>query len=331
MSMKLLAGSLFATALALSWSAPGLADPARPLLLAQASQSAEDIFWQSVQNSTDPAMFQAYLDQVANGTFKGVYKPLAEIKLKALDKAAAPATPATETTAQDRATPPPATEPATPPPPAQTAQDTVSSPDIEACDRAAAHAMDEQKPANLPGVTFDKLDTSAAITACLKATQLADAPPREFFQLGRSYDKAGNYKEAMVAYKAAMEKGHKRAIYNVATGLMKTQRGVKKDPAAALALMERAVDEKVMFALSGLGDYYRLGVGGRRNYPKAIDYYNQAIAAGDSQGYVGLAIMTYDGTGVPRNRNKACDLWQKGSSLGDVNAADYSKRYCRYR
>ncbi|OCC01134.1 hypothetical protein BA190_30465 [Labrys sp. WJW] len=331
MSMKLLAGSLFATALALSWSVPGLADPARPLLLAQASQSAEDIFWQSVQNSTDPAMFQAYLDQVANGTFKGVYKPLAEIKLKALGKAAAPATPATETTAQDRATPPPATEPATSPPPAQTAQDTVSSPDIEACDRAAAHAMDEQKPANLPGVTFDKLDTSAAITACLKATQLADAPAREFFQLGRSYDKAGNYKEAMVAYKAAMEKGHKRAIYNVATGLMKTQRGVKKDPAAALALMERAVDEKVMFALSGLGDYYRLGVGGRRNYPKAIDYYNQAIAAGDSQGYVGLAIMTYDGTGVPRNRNKACDLWQKGSSLGDVNAADYSKRYCRYR
>ncbi|MFC2248842.1 tetratricopeptide repeat protein [Labrys portucalensis] len=331
MSMKLLAGSLIATALALSWSAPGLADPARPLRLAQASQSAEDIFWQSVQNSTDPAMFQAYLDQVANGTFKGIYKPLAEIKLKALGKAAAPSTPAPETTAQDRATPPPATEPTTSSPPAQTAQDGALSPDIEACDRAAAHAMDEQKPANLPGVTFDKLDTSAAITACLRATQLADAPAREFFQLGRSYDKAGNYKEAMVAYKAAMEKGHKRAIYNVATGLMKNQRGVKKDPAAALALMERAADEKVMFALSGLGDYYRLGVGGRRNYPKAIDYYNQAIAAGDSQGYVGLAIMTYDGTGMPRNRNKACDLWQKGSSLGDVNAADYSKRYCRYR
>ncbi|PRH84962.1 hypothetical protein C5L14_23690 [Labrys okinawensis] len=334
MSMKLLAGPLFATALALSWSAPGLADHARPLLLAQASQSAEDIFWQSVQNSTDPAMFQAYLDQVANGTFKGVYKPLADIKLKALGKAAAPAipmAPAAETTAQDRATPPPATEAATSSPSAQTGRDVPTSPDIEACDRAAAHAMDEQKPANLPGVTFDKLDTSAAITACLKATKLADAPAREFFQLGRSYDKAGNYKEAMVAYKAAMEKGHKRALYNVATGLMKNQRGVKKDPAAALALLERAADEKVMFALSGLGDYYRLGVGGRRNYPKAIDYYNQAIATGDSQGYVGLAIMTYDGTGVPRNRNKACDLWQKGSSLGDVNAADYSKRYCRYR
>ena len=330
MSMKLLAGSLIAAALTLAWGSPGLAGPARPLLLAQSSQSAEDIFWQSVQNSTDPAMFQAYLDQVANGTFKGVYKPLAEIKLRALGKTAAPATPAPETTAQDRTTPPPATEPATPPP-AQTAQDAASSPDIEACDRAAAHAMDDQKPANLPGVTFDKLDTSAAITACLRATKLADAPSREFFQLGRSYDKAGNYKEAMVAYKAAMEKGHKRAIYNVATGLMKTQRGVKKDPAAALALMERAVDEKVMFALSGLGDYYRLGVGGRRNYPKAIDYYNQAMAGGDSQGYVGLAIMTYDGTGVPRNRNKACDLWQKGSSLGDSNAADYSKRYCRYR
>ena len=67
---------------------------------------------------------------------------------------------------------------------------------------------------------------------------------------------------------------------------------------------------------------------GRRIVDAAL---HQAIAAGDSQGYVGLAIMTYDGTGMPRNRNKACDLWQKGSSLGDVNAADYSKRYCRYR
>lgn len=334
MSTRILRASLVAGALALSLDASAWANADRPLLLAQANQSTEDIFWQSIQNSTDPAMFQAYLDQVANGTFKGAYKPLAEIKMKTLGKATAPTAPAPPpaATTQDRATPPAAPEPATvSSPPAQAAQDVASSPDIEACDRAAAHAMDEQKPANLPGVTFDKLDTSAAITACLRATQLADAPAREFFQLGRSYDKAGNYREAMVAYKAAMERGHKRAIYNVATGMMKTQRGVKKDPAAALALMERAVEEKVMFALSGLGDYYRLGVGGRRNYPKAIDYYNQAIAAGDSQGYVGLAIMTYDGTGVPRNRNKACDLWQKGSSLGDVNAADYSKRYCRYR
>lgn len=330
MSMKLLAGSLIATALALSWTAPGLADPARPLLLAQASQSAEDIFWQSVQNSTDPAMFQAYLDQVASGTFKGVYKPLAEIKLRALGKAAAPATPAPEATTQDRGTPAPATEPAPSSPPAQTAQDAASSPDIEACDRAAAHTMDEQKPANLPGVTFDKLDTQAAINACLRATKVPGAPAREYFQLGRSYEKAENFKDAMAAYKTAMEKGHKRAIYNVATGLMQTRRGVKKDPAAALALLEQAASINVKYSLSALGNYYKDGTGGRRNYAKAIDYYNQAIKGGDTLGYVGLGIMTYDGLGMRRNRNKACDLWQQGSTLGDSSSADYSKRFCKY-
>lgn len=331
--MKLLAGPLFATALALSWSAPGLADHARPLLLAQASQSAEDIFWQSVQNSTDPAMFQAYLDQVANGTFKGIYKPLADLKLKALGKAAAPV--ASEVAPAPAATP--SAQPAeprptsTPPEPSSAPTSDVASPDIEACDRAAAHAMDEQKPANLPGITFDRLDTQAAINACLKATKIPGAPAREFFQLGRSYEKAENYKDAMAAYKTAMEKGHRRAIYNVATGLMQNRRGVKKDPAAALALLEQAASAKVQYSLSALGNYYKDGVGGRRNYAKAIDYYNQAIATGDTLGYVGLGIMTYDGIGMRRNRNKACDLWQQGSTLGDESSANLSKRFCRYR
>ena len=43
--------------------------------------SAEIVFWQSIQDSNDPAMFRAYLQQFPNGTFASI----ARIKLKAME------------------------------------------------------------------------------------------------------------------------------------------------------------------------------------------------------------------------------------------------------
>ncbi|WP_448952250.1 hypothetical protein [Labrys neptuniae] len=300
--------------------------------MAQAGPSAEDIFWQSVQNSTDPAMFQAYLDQVANGTFKGVYKPLADIKLKAL-RGSVPPNPNDAATTPS----PPAVQPAATPPkpdapePAQTVQG-PSSQIIEACDRAASSSLDEEKPSHIPGMDMSKIDPFAATKACLEASKLPDAPARIFFQLGRCYQQSENYKDALASFQTAVTKGHKRAAVYVAGILVQNHRGIRKDPVAALSLLELAANAKVPDALNDLGEYYRLGWGGRRDYAKAIDYYNQSIASSKGVfGYASLGAMTYDGTGVRRNRNKACQLWQQGATAGDTNSADYSKRFCKYR
>jgi hypothetical protein len=92
--------------------------PAKAQSFAQAtpaqSLTSEDLFWQSVRDSDDPAMYEAYLEQVSKGTFSGTYKTLAEIKIKALRKAAPaaaePAAPVVEPAAPE----PAAVEPAAP-------------------------------------------------------------------------------------------------------------------------------------------------------------------------------------------------------------------------
>jgi hypothetical protein len=195
--------------------------PDRPLVLAQAQLSAEDIFWQTIQASTEAAMFQAYLDQVAAGRFTGTYKALAEIKLATLARGApapgpsgravildgapisSPNAPAPSPPAAPPAiaVPPPA--PAAPPaaPPRPQPVQAADSPDIDACDRSAAAPADKEKPAAMPGVTYGTIDSGAAIRACRKAIDVPDAPRRVWFQLARAIRKSGNTADAATYYR----------------------------------------------------------------------------------------------------------------------------------
>ena len=90
-----------------------------------ANPNQENIFWQSIVDSTNPVMFEAYLAQFPNG----VFRPLAEVRLmelrasgsdlqvanrspaEAAGRVAAESTPATaEPAIVERAAPPPLTE-----------------------------------------------------------------------------------------------------------------------------------------------------------------------------------------------------------------------------
>ena len=67
--------------------------PDAPATIAQ----QETVFWQSIENSTDPAMFDAYLRQFPNGTFAGVARlkrdALIEAERRETQTAAIPVTP----------------------------------------------------------------------------------------------------------------------------------------------------------------------------------------------------------------------------------------------
>ncbi|WP_181832497.1 tetratricopeptide repeat protein [Bosea caraganae] len=295
--------------------------------LAQTQLSAEDIFWQTIQNSTDPAMFQAYLDQVSKGTFPGTYKPLAEIKLGSLKKDAAPAA----SGAKPADTAPGRAVIIDPPPPAQGSQAAASSPDVEACDRAAAAPGSREKPANIAGVTFKAIDSSAAIRACRKAIEVAGAPRRVFFQLARALSKSGNDADAMSYYRKGIELGDTDAMHNLAGIVRAGGRGIKRDPGLALALYEKAAAAGVGESLVQLGAMYADGRDVRRDYAKALDYYQRAIEARAPGGYTNMGVLYFNGRGVPRDRNKACEYWREGSALGEDVAASNWKRSCRVR
>lgn len=312
--------------------------PARPLLLAQAQLSAEDIFWQTIQASTDPAMFKAYLEQVASGRFTGTYKALAEIKIASLEKAApaapAPAGPSGRAVILDGQTvnpapaPAPVPSPAAPPPPPPAS---AASPDIDACDRAAAAAGDREKPAALPGVSYPAIDSGAAIRACRRAIEVPDAPRRVWFQLARALQKSGNIADAATYYRKAVELGHAGAMHDFAGLLLGGRQGIKRDPGLAMALYERAAASGVNESLVQLGAMYAEGRGTRRDYARALDYYRRAMEAKTPGAYTNMGVLYDSGRGVPRDRNKACEYWREGSALGDDVAARNMRRSCRVR
>ncbi len=205
-----------------------------------------------------------------------------------------------------------------------------SSPEVEACDRAAASANDPDKPTSIPGIDVKAISGPAAIAACRTATESPNAPRRVFFQLGRAYVKLGNDRDAVVNYLKAAKMNHLVALHNLGVMHM-SGRGVAKDMSAAREFFGRAADAGFLASLHEIGNLYLNGWGAPRDFQKARFYFEKAIEGGGVLSYANLGNMYLRGQGVPANKTKACEVYQKGSSAGDEASAKNFRQNCRFR
>lgn len=203
----------------------------------------------------------------------------------------------------------------------------VTSPEIEACDRAAASPRDVDKPANMPGVEYEALAAQAGVFACRKAADISGAPRRIFFQLGRSYGKMGNGHDAILNYIKASDLKHPGAMHNLAL-LNLEGKGVKKDYSTARVLFESAAAAGIDESLNQVGRMYELGLGAPRDYSKAMFYYQKAIDGGNAAANFRLGAMYVNGLGVAKDNRRACDLFHTGASLGSPDASKNYSRFC---
>jgi TPR repeat protein len=119
-----------------------------------------------------------------------------------------------------------------------------------ACDAYAA--SDDDPQGKSAGISFDRIDAGLAVPACEAAVQQYPESSRLNFQLGRAYEKAGNFDAAVTQYRKAADQGFA--------------------PAQA-----------------GLGAVYERGQGGvRRDYDEATKWYHLAAKQGDALGKAGL-------------------------------------------
>ena len=127
------------------------AAPTVPPPAAASGVTAEMMFWQSIETSGGALEFQAYLQQFPTGTFA----PLARARLAAVASA--------------RPAPHPAEKPAT-----------VS---VQDCDRLAQPSFNAlgRGLTRVPGIEFEKLDTTAVMNACDRA--IRDFPDEIRFEL----------------------------------------------------------------------------------------------------------------------------------------------------
>ncbi len=301
--------------------APAPTIVAPPDAASSGNSQSENLFWQSIQNSSDPAMFQAYLDQVGAGTFTGTYKVLAQIKLAALQPKPAQ---------QPAATPVPSASPATeqaalspPPAPGNAPVDAA----VTACDQAAADARDPDKPAAITGARLSADGASAAIAACSKAVAVPGSPRRVYYQLSVAYGQNGQDALALAQLQKAASLGHGIALYELA-GRYLAGRGVPKDAIKALSLYYKAIDGNYAPAISRIAWMYANGLGASRDYRKAAAIYELGVKAKEPTAYSGLGLLYLKGQGVTKDVGKACDLFRQGASAGDADAAGNLNAKC---
>lgn len=279
----------------------------QPPAPAQRSSNAEDVFWQSVQNSQDAAMLKAYLAQVSAGTFGGTYKTLAELKLAAL-------TPPTVLVPAGRVLPEKPPE--------------ATGPEISACDLAAASPEDGERPQSAPGVADSAITASSAIAACVKASAVPQAPRRVFYQLARAYAAAADEIEAVRALTRAADLRHPLALLLLGQRY-RTGRGVTRDYAEARLLLERAIDANIYKALVEIAGMYAEGQGTPRDLKVAVSFYQLALKHGEQSALPMLGLLYAEGRGVQRDVRRACELFEKGATQGLVAAGTYASKYCR--
>lgn len=280
--------------------------------------AAEDVFWQSIEGSTQPAMFEAYLAQVRGNTFSGTYRKLAELRLAALRGAVA--------SPPDRAEPTPPDRPRV----AAMAPAPSDNTDIAACDRTAADSRDTEKPAGVAGGELSTGNIVAAVSACARAAGTEAPPRRAFYQLARAHEANGNRIDAARFLQKAADLGHPLALYVLADKLLAGQ-DRPRDASRALALFYRAADAGISAAVVRIGLIYANGQGTGRDHAKAVAFYNFALKLDEPTVYPELAAAYLNGRGVLKDVGKACELFRQGAAAGNAASIAGEKANCAGR
>jgi uncharacterized caspase-like protein len=225
------------------------------------------------------------------------------------------------------------------------------------CDRLAAMPYDTGHTASLAGVDHDKINVTAATSACNDAMQRYPDVARFVYEAGRAATARKDYPEAKRLYEQAAATGYALAMNNigliyegdegfprnyaeafrwyskaVATnepaaminlGWMYEQgHGVAKDPAEAARLYGLAAKAGLPQGMNNLGLLYLSGNGVKRDYAEAQRLFEQASAMGLAEARNNLGIVYKDGDGVPRNITAARQWYEKAAALGNSAAKE---------
>lgn len=192
----------------------------------------------------------------------------------------------------------------------------AQSADLALCDRVAADPADPDKPADVVGVrTIAPSDIATAIKYCGVA---ASRSRRALYQLGRAYQAAQQWSNAISAYRKAIDKGSTTAM--VELGVMYgTGNGVPKDEAQARLLFERAAAAGNPRGVTNLA---ALGGGAPPSDPQSRALFTKAAEAGSAEAQYQLGLMASDGIGGPRDDVSARTWFERAAAQNHAGALE---------
>ena len=160
----------------------------------------------------------------------------------------------------------------------------------------------------------------AFATACVNAPETSGTTIKQTFDAGlKAYDSgdfAGAYKDWSTITDADLG-----AMRNVAV-MLRTGKGVEKDPTAAQALMRRAAEAGLFTAQADLGDMLLKGEAGPPDPKAALPWLMAAAQQDHPLAQFELGQLYEQGTVVDKNIEEARRLYKAAAADGVKEAAD---------
>jgi uncharacterized protein len=149
------------------------------------------------------------------------------------------------------------------------------------CDALAAHPFDISKPANIAGVDFHDLDAEAALLAC-QAAFANDPTPRLQFQLARALEANKLVDLARAGFKAAADKGHRRAMFSLGYSYWDDDIG-SYEPEKALPWFTKAAEAGETDAMFNIASAHLNGIVVKKSKAQALVWFKKSAQNGDEE------------------------------------------------
>lgn len=298
-------------------------DPAGPARVASAATPAADVtkikwekdqvFWQSIKDSDDPADFKAYMEAQDRGEITGSFRRLAANRIKSLEKlppgsfqvASRSAAPGQDLVTQ--------------------ARDAFTRGDYAGAVRdwtAAARqgngaAMYNLGVLSLTGKGVAK-DPAAAARWFKDSADAGHSGGMVNWALCRlnGFGIAKDEADGVRWLQQAANRGSATGMGMLAEAYLRG-RGVGADPRQAAAWLQKAVDAGDGPSIAQLADLYEQGQGVGRDVRRAFTLYQRAATAGDTDAMVRLGYAYEDGEAVAKDEVQAATWYQRAAELGN--------------
>lgn len=183
---------------------------------------------------------------------------------------------------------------------------------VTACDRLASHPDDPHRTGT--GVTFDQIDPTAAVEACVDAVERYPDELRFHYQLARALHRAGEIREAMNIYKFAADGGYFEAEVQLIGLFMREELPIPVQEGVTWVV--RMAEDDHAWAQTGLGFLYEVGRGVQQDYGTAARWYRRAAEKDEPTAQYRLGAFYEQGLGVDPNPAKALQWYERAAERG---------------
>lgn len=178
------------------------------------------------------------------------------------------------------------------------------------CDILAGNPRDQAKA--MPGIDYEKIESSSAISACRSAVEHDKNNPRLWYEFGRALMTKGQYAEAVEYLRKAAERDYTAAFVHLGSAYDNGW-GVPKDLKVAVDLYRRAAERGNADGQRNLGLAYLAGTGVPKDEKLAVDWIMKAATQGYDAAQTSVGLLYHNGTGVTQDDGIAVEWYRKAA------------------